>query len=95
MVGALLGIGIAFLMVLGMASAFSAQDSSVTITFAVKPASIAIAYAVGVLLTLAVVVVSARKVSRMNIVTAIRNLPEPPAQRRLTFPSPSYWPQPL
>ena len=81
MVGALLGIGIAFLMVLGMASAFSAQDSSVTITFATKPASIAIAYAVGVLLTLAVVVVSARKVSRMNIVSAIRNLPEPPARR--------------
>ena len=81
MVGALLGIGVAFLMVLAMASAFSGQDSSVTITFAAKPASIAIAYAVGVLLTLAVVVVSARKVSRMNIVTAIRNLPEPPMQR--------------
>jgi putative ABC transport system permease protein len=81
MVGALLGIGVAFLMVLGMASAFSAQDSSVTIAFAAKPASIAIAYTVGVLLTLAVVVVSARKVSRMNIVTAIRNLPEPSVQR--------------
>jgi len=81
MVGALLGIGVAFLMVLAMASAFSGQDSSVTITFAAKPASIAIAYAIGVLLTLAVVVVSARKVSRMNIVTAIRNLPEPPVQR--------------
>jgi putative ABC transport system permease protein len=81
MVGALLGIGVAFLMVLAMASAFSTQDSSATITFAVKPASVAIAYAMGVLLTLVVVVVSASKVSRMNIVTAIRNLPEPPVQR--------------
>jgi putative ABC transport system permease protein len=81
MVGSLLGIGVAFLMVLGMASAFSTQDSSTTITFAAEPASIAIAYSIGVLLTLAVVVVSANKVSRMNIVTAIRNLPEPPVQR--------------
>ena len=80
MVGALIGVGVAFLMVLAMASAFSTQDSSATITFAARPASIAIAYGIGVLLTLVVVVVSARKVSRMNIVTAIRNLPEPPVQ---------------
>ena len=41
-------------------------------------ASVVIAYAIGVLLTLAVVAFSAWRVSRMNIVTAIRNLPEPP-----------------
>ena len=67
-------------MVPAMASAFSTQDSSATITFAARPASIAIAYGIGVLLTLVVVVVSARKVSRMNIVTAIRDLPEPPVK---------------
>jgi putative ABC transport system permease protein len=46
-----------------------------------------VAYAIGVLLTLAVVTASARRVSRMNIVTAIRNLPEPPvrARRRRRF----------
>lgn len=81
MVGALLGIGVAFLMVLAMSSAFSAQDSSATITFAAKPASVAIAYAIGVLLTLLVVAVSASRVSRMNIVSAIRNLPDPPVER--------------
>jgi putative ABC transport system permease protein len=80
MVGALIGVGVAFLMVLAMSSAFSTPESSTTITFAAKPASIAIAYTIGVLLTLVVVAFSARKVSRMNIVTAIRNLPEPPAQ---------------
>ena len=37
-----------------------------------------VAYAIGVLLTFVVVTVSAWRVSRMNIVTAIRNLPEPP-----------------
>ena len=38
-------------------------------------------YAIGVLLTLAVVAFSAWRVSRMNIVTAIRNLPEPPREK--------------
>jgi putative ABC transport system permease protein len=81
MVGALLGIGVAFLMVLAISSAFSTQDSSATITFAAKPASVVIAYAIGVLLTLLVVAISASRVSRMNIVSAISNLPEPPMQR--------------
>src|SRR6266536_4849680 len=40
-----------------------------------------VAYAIGVLLTFAVVSASAWRVSRMNIVTAIRNLPEPPAKK--------------
>src|SRR5512132_1107665 len=81
LVGAVIGVAVAFVMVLAIASAFSTQDSSTTITFAARPASIAIAYAIGVLLTLVVVAVSAGKVSRMNIVTAIRNLPEAPVQR--------------
>jgi putative ABC transport system permease protein len=80
-VGALLGVGVAFLMVRGMASAV-ATGSDLTIAFAVKPASVVLAYALGVLLTLAVVTYSAWRVSRMNIVSAIRNLPEPPPERR-------------
>ena len=77
-VGALLGIAVAFVMVLAMAAAFNAE-SDISISFSVKPTSIVIAYAIGVLLTLAVVSFSAWRVSRMNIVSAIRNLPEPPA----------------
>jgi len=79
-VGALIGVVVAYGMVLLMAGAFS-STSDITITYSVKPASILIAYAIGVLLTLAVVAFSAWRVSRMNIVTAIRNLPEPPAQK--------------
>lgn len=79
-VGALLGLAVAYGMVLVMAGAFT-STSDVHITYAVKPASIAIAYTIGVLLTLGVVGFSAWRVSRMNIVTAIRDLPEPPAER--------------
>jgi putative ABC transport system permease protein len=80
-VGAAVGIAVAYGMVLAMASSFSAT-SDLSIGYAVKPASIALAYALGVLLTLAVVAFSAWRVSRMNIVAAIRNVSEVPATSR-------------
>ena len=83
--GALLGAAIAFLMVLVMSRAFdTATGGDFEIEFAVTPRSLAIAYALGVLLTLAVVAVSAWRVSTMTISAAIRNLrtarPAPAAQ---------------
>jgi putative ABC transport system permease protein len=63
-----------------MARAFATEG--VDIEYAVTPGSLGIAYALGVLLTLVVVAVSAWRVSRMTISTAIRNAPEPPARRR-------------
>ena len=70
-------------MVFVMAQAFdAAAGESLDIEFAVTPRSLAIAYALGVLLTLAVVAVSAWRVSTMTISAAIRNLPEPPSRKR-------------
>jgi putative ABC transport system permease protein len=87
-VGVLLGIGVAYGMVLAMAAAFSGVED-VQISYAVKPTTFVLGYSIGVLLTLGVVVFSARRVSRMNIVTAIRDLPEPPREtgrrRRLVW----------
>jgi len=80
LVGALIGICVAYGMVLLMARGFSSA-LDFDISYYVKPGSVLLAYAIGVLLTLVVVFVSARKVSRMNIVTAIRSLPEPPERR--------------
>jgi putative ABC transport system permease protein len=79
-VGALVGIAVAYGMVIVMAGAFSAT-SDFHISYSVSPQSVVVAYAIGVLLTVLVVGVSAWRVSRMNIVTAIRNLPEPPAEK--------------
>ncbi|HEX5192065.1 MAG TPA: FtsX-like permease family protein [Solirubrobacteraceae bacterium] len=87
-VGVLVGIAVAAGMVAVIGSAF-ATTGDLHVSYAVKPASIMIAYAIGVLLTLGVVAFSAWRVSRMNIVAAIRDLPEPPAhagrRRRLTL----------
>jgi putative ABC transport system permease protein len=80
-VGCLLGIGVAYLMVLALASAFG-ETADITISYSVRATSVVIAYAVGMLLTLAVVAFSARRVSRMNIVSAIRNLSEPAPEKR-------------
>ncbi|HSK15857.1 MAG TPA: FtsX-like permease family protein [Gaiellaceae bacterium] len=83
LVGALLGAVLAFLMVVGMAQAFeSVGGGDLEIQFAVSPRSLAIAYALGVLLTLAVVAFSAWRVSVMTISSAIRNLPEPATSRQ-------------
>ncbi|MBD0290616.1 MAG: FtsX-like permease family protein [Thermoleophilia bacterium] len=80
-VGALVGIAVAYVMVIVMAGAFAAS-TDLEIAYSVSPRSVVVAYAVGVLLTFLVVGLSAWRVSRMNIVTAIRNLPEPPARKR-------------
>jgi putative ABC transport system permease protein len=80
LVGALVGIAVAYGMVLVMANAFATVDDF-HISYSVKLTSFVLAYAIGVLLTLVVVAFSAWRVSRMNIVSAIRNLPEEPSER--------------
>jgi len=83
-VGAVLGAVVAFGMVFLMAEAFGATDADegFQIEFAVSVRSLVIAFAIGLLLTLLVVAVSAWRVSVMTISTAIRNLPEPSVPRK-------------
>jgi putative ABC transport system permease protein len=80
-VGAVLGVVIAYLMVLVLSGAFD-QSSGFHITYSVTARTVVVASALGLLLTFIVVGAAAWRVSRMNIVTAIRNLPEPPARKQ-------------
>ena len=87
LVGAALGAVVAYAMVAVMAKAFGGEG--IDVRFDVTARSLLIAYAIGVLLTLAVVALSAWRVSRMTVATAIRNLPEPVAigrRRRVVLP---------
>ena len=79
LVGAALGVAISFAMVSLMAGAFS--TGGLQVERAVSASSLVIAYALGVLLTFVVVALSAWRVSRLNIVAAVRGLPEPIARR--------------
>lgn len=74
-VGTALGAGVAYAMIAVIAQAFGGTGFEVS--YSVTARSLLIAYAIGVLLTLVVVALSAARVSRMTIATAIRNLPEP------------------
>jgi ABC-type lipoprotein release transport system permease subunit len=74
--GTLLGILAAFLLVTIMNSIFATDESAFRVRPSITTASIVVAFCSGVLLTLATVAVSAYRVSKLTIVTAIRGLPE-------------------
>jgi putative ABC transport system permease protein len=77
-VGALLGLGVAYGMVEIVSGAFTTEE--LAIEHAVEPTSLVVAYGLGVVLTLLVVTLSAWRVSVLNVVAAIRNLPSPLAR---------------
>jgi putative ABC transport system permease protein len=78
-VGALLGVAVAFGMVFVIASAL--DFTGLEIQHDARARSLVVAYLIGVLLTFLIVTFSAWRVSRLNIVAAIRNTPEPPVRK--------------
>lgn len=87
--GVLLGLAISYAIVgfIGplfnsAAEQLSGQAGIFQIHFRAAPTSIVIAYCLGVLFTFVVVTISAWRVSRLNIVAAIRDLEEPPGPGR-------------
>jgi putative ABC transport system permease protein len=75
-VGVVLGVGVAALMIRVLSSIFSGFYKGITLQFHVEGTTLVIAACAGVLLTFIVVAFSAYKVSRLNIVAAIRDLDE-------------------
>jgi len=75
-VGSLLGLAVGWGMVKVMAGAFGNMDA-LTLSYHFNPKSLIIAYAMGVVTTFIVVFISAWKAGRLNIVRAIRDIPEP------------------
>ncbi|MEI8412887.1 MULTISPECIES: ABC transporter permease [unclassified Kribbella] len=80
-VGAVLGLSLSLAMVRAIAGAL-ADSGTVTIRYRLTVTSLIVSFALGVLLTLAVVLIASWRVSRLNIVSAVRNLPQPPKRRR-------------
>lgn len=79
LVGAALGVLVALGMTRIMASLFS--QFGVSIEPHVTPRSLIVAYSLGVVITFITVVFSSWRVSRLNIVRAIRDIPEPTYRR--------------
>ncbi|MCW5857275.1 MAG: FtsX-like permease family protein, partial [Caldilineales bacterium] len=89
--GVVLGLAISYAMIGFLGGIFNAAAQKVssglsgslfTFRFDVAPTSVVIAYALGVLLTFAVVTVSSWRVSRLNIVSAIQDTPVPDGGER-------------
>ncbi|HEX5370170.1 MAG TPA: FtsX-like permease family protein [Dehalococcoidia bacterium] len=79
MVGTAIGVVVAFVISKVMASIFS--SANLDITPHVTARSLIISYSLGVVLTFLTVTFSSWRISLINIVRAIRDIPEPPAQK--------------
>ena len=83
-IGTVAGIFVSFGMVAVLESAF--DDFGFTFAQHIEPRSVVVAAGLGILLTLITVVISAFRVSQLNIVAAIRDLPEEGGRRRRISP---------
>src|SRR5260221_38500 len=63
-------------------AAYAGSDYNWPYSFSLKAPTLVAAFASGTLLTLAVILVASRRTSRLTIVAAIRDLPEPPAGKK-------------
>ncbi len=75
-VGAALGVGVAFLIIWIAANLIFTGNNTLPFAGHVSPRSVVVAYCLGVALTFITVVFSAYRTTRMNIVAAIRDMPE-------------------
>lgn len=80
LLGVFFGLGLAQVLIWGF-NTFNPGGTFPPIPFRIDPDSLPFAFAVGILLTVATVFLGAQRVSRLNIVSAIRNL-EPPTHLR-------------
>lgn len=73
--GSVLGVGVGWGMVRVLRAAISSEDFALGFVFNWR--SVAIAYLLGTVFTFVIVLASSWRVSRLNIVRAVRDLPEP------------------
>ncbi|MFC1866295.1 ABC transporter permease [Chloroflexota bacterium] len=81
-IGSVLGVAAGWGMVRIIAVAFGQTDFGLQLTFSFNWQSLVIAYTMGMVLTFVVVMVSSWRVSRLNIVRAIRDIAEPKLSRK-------------
>ncbi len=74
-VGALLGLGVAYLLITVMGGVV--EDFGLAITFHVNPTGFLISYFLGVVITFVTVAIASWRAANLNIVRAIRDIPEP------------------
>ncbi len=82
LLGTLAGIGLGRLIIAASSRMFSTPHNRFELLFTVRGPSIAEGFAIGFLIALVTVVATSVRISRLNIIAAIRDLPEPRVRRR-------------
>jgi putative ABC transport system permease protein len=82
LLGTAVGVALGRVLVVLSQSAFSSEHNRFELYFTVKPGSLAQSFVVGFVVAVLTIVVMSIRVSRLNIIRAIRDVPEPPARRR-------------
>ncbi len=82
LLGTLVGIGLGRLIIAASTRVFSTEHNRFELIFTVRGPSIAEGFAIGFLIALVTVVATSVRISRLNIIAAIRDLPETRVRRR-------------
>jgi putative ABC transport system permease protein len=82
LLGTAVGVGLGRVLVAWSQSAFSSEHNRFDLYFTVKPTSLAQSFVIGFVVAVATIVVMSIRVSRLNIIRAIRDIAEPPPRRR-------------
>ena len=80
-VGAISGIGLGYLLVFVVSGTFAGESEDFSLTAHVTPRSVLVSFLFGSILTFVTVIFASRRISRLNIVRAIRDIPEPQLAR--------------
>ena len=80
-VGAIIGVGLGYLLVFVVSGAFAQESEDFSLTAHVTPRSVLVAFLFGSIITFVTVIFASRRISRLNIVRAIRDIPEPQQAR--------------
>ena len=81
LVGAVVGLGIGRVIVIVASSIFRSGGNNLELHFAATTASLQTAFFLGFAISLVTVVATSLSIARLNVIRAIRDLPEPPSAR--------------
>lgn len=80
--GAVVSVGVSWVILLAASSIFSRGDQDLSYPLVVKPASLLTGAAIGLVISLCTVWGTSLRIARLNIIRAIRDLPEPKLARQ-------------
>ena len=82
LLGVLAGVGLGTVLIELSRRAFNTEHSQFDLFTVVRGRSLAEAFAIGFVIALTTIVLTSVRVSRLNIIRAIRDIPEPPPRRK-------------